>query len=195
MLFSTLVQVYTKTSIAINLYSMLLTINQRMLVTDNNYCPSTERIIIITEQEKVSMSLFILFCPILYVIIHFSSLYITASCVSFALFILLCLIIVCTGLWCWVLTYCKLTLAPASRNKEHLRACRNGDTELSAVAEHAWSSGHAVAWDDMTVLDRSSRLYDRCTLEAWHIRSQPHPINRERGRLSGTYNILLPRRH
>ena len=82
------------------------------------------------------------------------------------------------------------------RAKEHLRACRNGDTELSAVAEHAWSSGHAVAWDDMTVLDRSSRLYERCTLEAWHIRSQlPHPINRERGRLSGTYDTLLPRRH
>ena len=36
------------------------------------------------------------------------------------------------------------------RAKEHLRACRNGDTELSAVAEHAWSSGHAVAWDDMS---------------------------------------------
>ena len=70
------------------------------------------------------------------------------------------------------------------RAKEHLRACRNGDTELSAVAEHAWSSGHAVAWDDMAVLDRSSRLHERCTLEAWHIRSQPHPINRERGRLS-----------
>ena len=81
------------------------------------------------------------------------------------------------------------------RAKEHLRACRNGDTELSAVAEHAWSSGHAVAWDDMTVLDRSSRLHEHCTLEAWHIRSQPHPINRERGRLSGTYDILLPRRH
>ena len=28
--------------------------------------------------------------------------------------------------------------------QEHCRVCQNGDMELSPVAEHAWSSGHAV---------------------------------------------------
>ena len=42
-------------------------------------------------------------------------------------------------------------------------------------------SGHTIAWDEALVIDSNLYLHPRCALDAWHIRSQPHPLNRERG--------------
>ena len=33
---------------------------------------------------------------------------------------------------------------------EHKRACVKADFEKSAVAEHAWLSGHYIDWDNVT---------------------------------------------
>ena len=47
----------------------------------------------------------------------------------------------------------------------------------SAVAEHAISSGQTIAWDEALVIDSNPHLHPRYALEAWHIRSQPHPLD------------------
>ena len=38
--------------------------------------------------------------------------------------------------------------------KEHKSACVRADFEKSAVAKHAWLSGHYIEWDDVEVLDK-----------------------------------------
>ena len=76
----------------------------------------------------------------------------------------------------------------------HRRAWQNTDVTLSAVAEHSIIAGHAIAWSETFVLDRSDKPFKKCVLEVWHIRSQPHPINWEHSRLLATYNGPIPRR-
>ena len=44
------------------------------------------------------------------------------------------------------------------RVKEHKRACVKADFEKSAVAEHAWLSGHYIDWDNVEVLDQENDL-------------------------------------
>ena len=44
----------------------------------------------------------------------------------------------------------------------------------SAVAEHAIDSGHAIAWDDASVIDSSSEFHQRCAL-AWQSEVSPTP--------------------
>ena len=39
------------------------------------------------------------------------------------------------------------------RMKEHKHACVKADFEKSAVAEHAWLSGHYIDWNNVEVLD------------------------------------------
>ncbi len=44
----------------------------------------------------------------------------------------------------------------------------------------------------------SPLFWQRCTLETWHMRSQPHPLNREEGILPHVYDALVdntPRVH
>jgi len=45
-------------------------------------------------------------------------------------------------------------------------------------------SGHTNAWDEALVIDFNPHLHPQCAVEAWHIRSQPHPLNWECGNLS-----------
>ena len=71
--------------------------------------------------------------------------------------------------------------------KEHRRALMNGDTNSSALAEHALEQDHDIAWREATVLDSNEHMHQRCALEAWHIRRQQKPINRERGLLPPVY--------
>ena len=77
------------------------------------------------------------------------------------------------------------------RRKEHLRALTNADPQTSALAEHALAYHHDIAWNEAKVLDFNPRLNQRCALEAWHICSQPHPMNRESGLLPQVYNLLI----
>ena len=66
------------------------------------------------------------------------------------------------------------------------RALRMADFNVSAVAEHAWSAGHGVDWNGVTILDQHKDLHPRLALEAFHIRKQPLPLNRDRGSLLPT---------
>ena len=65
------------------------------------------------------------------------------------------------------------------------------DPQTSALAEHALVYHHDITWNEAEVLDSNLRLNQRCALEAWHIRSQPHPMNRESGLLPQVYNLLI----
>ena len=52
-------------------------------------------------------------------------------------------------------------------------------------------TGHDIVWLDAQVIDASPLLQQRCTLESWHIRKQPQPLNRERGMLPTVYDQLI----
>ena len=41
--------------------------------------------------------------------------------------------------------------------KEHQDPCKKGETEKSAVAEHAWSNQHSILWEETTIIDRARR--------------------------------------
>ena len=79
------------------------------------------------------------------------------------------------------------------RLDEHKRAVKKGELEVSALAEHVWKEGHSVDWDKVAVLDHSHSLYERLSLEAYHIRKQPLALNRNQGLLPGVYDQLLTR--
>ena len=68
------------------------------------------------------------------------------------------------------------------RLEEHKRAVRMANLNASAIAVYAWNVGHAVdCRGRVTVLDQHQNLYPRLTLELYHIRKQPHPLNRDKG--------------
>ena len=77
------------------------------------------------------------------------------------------------------------------RLKEYKRALTSGTAISSAIAEHALNTNHDMDWANALVVDSHPRLHPRCALEAWHIRSQKHPMNRQQGLLSQTYNSLI----
>ena len=69
--------------------------------------------------------------------------------------------------------------------KKRLRALTNSDSQTSALAEHALAYHRDIAWNEAEVLNSNTRLNQRCVLEAWHIHSRPHPMNRESGDANG----------
>ena len=77
------------------------------------------------------------------------------------------------------------------RKKEHMRALTNSDAMTSALAEHAMDTIHKIAWEDAVVLASDSYPHQQCAIEAWHIRSQPLPMNREASLLPPVYNRLI----
>ena len=80
------------------------------------------------------------------------------------------------------------------RLKEHKYAVRSRDITSSALAEHWLNTGHSFAWDDAHVVELCQAWHRRRSLEAWHIRSHPHTLNRDHGALSSQYNSLIARR-
>ena len=76
------------------------------------------------------------------------------------------------------------------RIKEHQRAVKNGDTNNSAVAEHAWKHQHRMDWSASEVLDYNQHRFSRCMLKSWHIHHQSDSMNRERGPLPVLYCSL-----
>ena len=75
--------------------------------------------------------------------------------------------------------------------KEHMQALTNFDAMSSALAEHAMDTMHEIAWEYAVVLASNPYLHQRYAIEAWHIRSQPSPMNREAGLLPPVYNGLI----
>ena len=72
----------------------------------------------------------------------------------------------------------------------------SGNVQQSAVAEHATSEMHDIDWEKAEVVDCHPHYRQRCALEAWHIRTEPHKMNRDGGPLPAVYNPLIhhPRR-
>ena len=77
------------------------------------------------------------------------------------------------------------------RIKEHRRALTNGDPCMSALAEHAINNHHDIAWEDAIVVDADPHMYRHRTLNAWHIRQEPRPMNRDRGLFPLVYDTLV----
>ena len=75
------------------------------------------------------------------------------------------------------------TLKIRRKKKKHLRALSNVDPQTSALAEHVLTYHHEIAWNEPEVLDSNPRQNQKCALEEWHIRSQPHLMKRESGLL------------
>ena len=71
------------------------------------------------------------------------------------------------------------------------RAVQKADVGMSALAEHAWETGHGVDWKGVKVSDSCHDLHQQLSLEACHIRRQPFLLNRDRGALLLLYDQLL----
>ena len=56
-----------------------------------------------------------------------------------------------------------------TRLKEHQAATRRGETEKSAIAEHAWAKQHHPLWDETTILDQARNNNTLLIKEAFHI--------------------------
>ena len=48
--------------------------------------------------------------------------------------------------------------ALGSRIKEHQSVTRGGETEKSAIAEHAWAEQHNPQWDETSVLEQARNI-------------------------------------
>ncbi|ERL93509.1 hypothetical protein D910_10798 [Dendroctonus ponderosae] len=66
-----------------------------------------------------------------------------------------------------------------TRITEHKRSCRLGQTEKSAVAEHALLDGHQIRFDEVDILHQSERYYPRLTREAIEIFKHQNNFNRK----------------
>jgi hypothetical protein len=77
------------------------------------------------------------------------------------------------------------------RITEHRRAIRNGDLATSALAEHAWNTGHHFDTATAEIIDAHPHVTTRCLLESWHIQKDDNTINREKGTLPREYTSLL----
>ena len=69
------------------------------------------------------------------------------------------------------------------RLKEHQAATRKGETEKSAITEHAWSRHHQPLWEETRILDRASHTTTLLIKEAIHIslRDPAELLNRDQG--------------
>ena len=65
--------------------------------------------------------------------------------------------------------------------------------ERSAIAEHAINTGHTTDWSNTQIKAVMPPFWQRCILETWYMRSQPHPLNREEGILPHVYDALIIR--
>jgi hypothetical protein len=69
----------------------------------------------------------------------------------------------------------------ATRIKEHARAMKQKQFDLSAIAEHAWSeAGHTINFDRAKLLAKESRYYPRQIREALEIHKTKN-FNRDHG--------------
>ena len=71
-----------------------------------------------------------------------------------------------------------------------MRALTTYNAPASAITEHAKTAGHIINWSDTDILTTNSRQHQRDALEAWDIRLQSHPVNRDQGLLSHPYDSL-----
>ena len=76
------------------------------------------------------------------------------------------------------------------RVDEHRRAVKMADFNSSALAEHAWSTGHQVDWNAV-VLSNPRDATTRSIQEAISIRTTNNTLNRDSGALPSEYDNLV----
>ena len=64
-------------------------------------------------------------------------------------------------------------------------------TDFYNDAIEAMDTGHTIDWKNTQVKADMPYFWQRCTLETRHMRSQPHPLNREEGILPHMYDALI----
>ena len=67
-----------------------------------------------------------------------------------------------------------------TRIHEHLEACKRGELNKSAIAEHAWTNQHAILWDKTSILDKSRNQTVLRIKEALHLQLTPEDRNMNR---------------
>ena len=70
-----------------------------------------------------------------------------------------------------------------TRLDEHREACRRGELEKSAIAEHVWRNQHVIKWNETSLLGKSSLRIHLMVKEALQITLSPATsrINRGQG--------------
>ena len=70
-----------------------------------------------------------------------------------------------------------------TRLKEHKAATRRGETEKSAVAEHAWKEDHPPLWDEVEILAHANRVDTLRIKEAFclTVADEEKSLNRDKG--------------
>ena len=78
---------------------------------------------------------------------------------------------------------------------EHKRVVATADFNCSALAEHAWTSGHPVNWPwaGVRVLSVARDLRTRVVREAFAIRTSEDLLNRDEGSIPQEYDNLFCR--
>ena len=79
----------------------------------------------------------------------------------------------------------------AERVSEHRMHTVKGNVSGSALAEHAWDSGHAIDWDSCKIIDKENHWKKRKHLESFHICQRRPSLNRDKGTLPNSYLALL----
>ena len=65
------------------------------------------------------------------------------------------------------------------------------DFNSSALAEHAWTAGHPVDWENASVLSNCPEFHSRIVKEAVMIRTTSCILNRDTGTLPSEYDNLI----
>ena len=70
-----------------------------------------------------------------------------------------------------------------TRLKEHRTACKKGETDKSAIAEHAWKEHHPILWEETKVIDQAKKQKQLLIKEALNIHcvSEEERLNRDTG--------------
>ena len=74
---------------------------------------------------------------------------------------------------------------------EHKRSVKDADFNSSALAEHAWTEGHPVDWQSVSILSSCPDYHYRLVKEAILIRTSTSVLNRDIGTLPPEYDNLV----
>jgi hypothetical protein len=78
------------------------------------------------------------------------------------------------------------------RRKEHIRALKYGNVDISAVAEHSIEHGRQVLFEETEIVHAENRMHNRLVLESLEIKLNENKTNKENCFvLSDSWKILL----
>lgn len=77
------------------------------------------------------------------------------------------------------------------RLREHCNDVKNRKVTSNALAEHVVSTGHAINWEDASVIATEKKLFPRLHLESLFIQTTAHTLNKNCGNLPPVYARCL----